>query len=152
MHHSLTSKPLNLSIQVLYDNALTERDAPIEGCMIPPSYAKLVSMVDHGYPSGQMGGPRSTAATAELYQAASAAHWIAKYNQEKNIPGKVSSLRHVLINTEFHGSWCIGYSHPKRCIVCPRCFHKSVYAPSHACHRVLLTSFINQVMLSISMH
>lgn len=101
---------------------------------MPPSYAKLVNMIDQGYPWGQRGGPRSTAATAELYQAASAAHWIAKYNIEKNIPGKVSQPSLCPDTMQecrgLHGMWCIGRTHPRNlCCSAPLAWLATQYMP-----------------------
>ncbi len=78
--------------QELNDKALTEPDAPIQGAMVPPSYARMVDMIDSAFPSGQSAEPRPSAERHELYQAGSAAQWVASYNKEKNIPGKVSVI------------------------------------------------------------
>ena len=75
--------------QVLHDKALTERDAPVQGAMVPPSYGELVDMIDGAFPAGQAAGPSSVASPHDRYKAASAALWVAKYNMKKNIPPKV---------------------------------------------------------------
>ena len=101
--------------QVLHDKALEEPEAPIQGCMVPPSYGRLVQMIDIAFPGGQQGGSRSTAQSHELYQAAAAAQWISKYNQEKNIPGKVSCLQLYHLITLNFGHKNAG------CECCPQC-------------------------------
>ena len=83
------SRELNSLPHVLHDKALSERDAPIQGCMLPPSYAKLVDMITCAFPNPD--GSPSSASRRDLHQAASAAQWIATYNQNKDIPGRVRS-------------------------------------------------------------
>ncbi|KAL3132817.1 hypothetical protein ABBQ38_006743 [Trebouxia sp. C0009 RCD-2024] len=65
--------------------------------MVPPSYGELVSMIDDAFPNGPMAAPSSTASPEDLYKAASAAHWVARYNIKKNIPPKAWQYSQVAV-------------------------------------------------------
>ena len=69
---------MSVCVQELYESAAVEAAESHQG--VPPSYAKLVAMIDSAFPNGYTAEPSSTAARHELYQAASAAQWAATYN------------------------------------------------------------------------